>query len=124
MSETNMDAQLAQAALEYHRMPRPGKIAVMPTKPMTNQRDLSLGRDEGMTKLLFDETTHRLIGAGCVGPNAGELIAETALALEMGADATDVALTVHPPPTRSETVGLAAEAFEGTITDLYLPRKR
>jgi dihydrolipoamide dehydrogenase len=87
-------------------------------------RSLSLGRDEGMTKLLFDETTHRLIGAGAVGPNAGELIAETALAVEMGADATDVALTVHPHPTLSETIGLAAEAFEGTITDLYLPRKR
>jgi dihydrolipoamide dehydrogenase len=87
-------------------------------------RSLSLGRDEGMTKLLFDETTHRLIGAGAVGPNAGELIAETALAVEMGADATDVALTVHPHPTLSETVGLAAEAFEGTITDLYLPKRR
>ncbi|HEX2372447.1 MAG TPA: dihydrolipoyl dehydrogenase [Actinomycetota bacterium] len=87
-------------------------------------RSLSLGRDEGMTKLLFDETTHRLIGAGAVGPNAGELVAETALAVEMGADATDVALTVHPHPTLSETVGLAAEAFEGTITDLYLPKRR
>ena len=87
-------------------------------------RSLSLGRDEGMTKLLFDETTHRLIGAACVGPNAGELIAETALAVEMGADATDVGLTVHPHPTLSETVGMAAEAFEGTITDLYLPKRR
>jgi dihydrolipoamide dehydrogenase len=87
-------------------------------------RSLSLGRDEGMTKLLFDETTHRLIGAGAVGPNAGELVAEAALAVEMGADATDVALTVHPHPTLSETVGLAAEAFEGTITDLYLPKRR
>jgi dihydrolipoamide dehydrogenase len=87
-------------------------------------RSLSLGRDEGMTKLLFDEATHRLIGAGAVGPNAGELVAETALAVEMGADATDVALTVHPHPTLSETVGLAAEAFEGTITDLYLPKRR
>jgi dihydrolipoamide dehydrogenase len=87
-------------------------------------RSLSLGRDEGMTKLLFDEATHRLIGAGAVGPNAGELIAETALAVEMGADATDIGLTVHPHPTLSETVGMAAEAFEGTITDLYLPRRR
>ena len=87
-------------------------------------RSHSLGRDEGMTKLLFDETTHRLIGAGAVGPNAGELVAETALAVEMGADATDVALTVHPHPTLSETVGLAAEAFEGTITDLYMPKRR
>jgi dihydrolipoamide dehydrogenase len=87
-------------------------------------RSLSLGRDEGMTKLLFDEATGRLIGAAAVGPNAGELIAETALAVEMGADAADVALTVHPHPTLSETVGMAAEAFEGTITDLYLPRKK
>ena len=87
-------------------------------------RSLSLGRDEGMTKLLFDEATHRLIGAAAVGPNAGELIAETALAVEMGADATDIGLTVHPPPTLSETVGMAAEAFEGTITDLYLPKRR
>jgi dihydrolipoamide dehydrogenase len=89
-----------------------------------NGRSLSLARDEGMTKLLFAETTHRLIGAAAVGPNAGELIAETALAVEMGADAADVALTVHPHPTLSETVGMSAEAFEGTITDLYLPRKR
>jgi dihydrolipoamide dehydrogenase len=89
-----------------------------------NGRSLSLGRDEGTTKLLFDETTHRLIGAAAVGPNAGELIAETALAVEMGADAADVALTVHPHPTLSETVGMSAEAFEGTITDLYLPKRR
>jgi dihydrolipoamide dehydrogenase len=87
-------------------------------------RSLSLGRDEGMTKLLFDEATHRLIGAAVVGPNAGELIAETALAVEMGADATDIGLTVHPHPTLSETVGMSAEAFEGTITDLYLPKRR
>jgi dihydrolipoamide dehydrogenase len=87
-------------------------------------RSLSLGRDEGMTKLLFDEASGRLIGAGAVGPNAGELIAETTLAVEMGADAADVALTVHPHPTLSETVGMAAEAFEGTITDLYLPKRR
>jgi dihydrolipoamide dehydrogenase len=89
-----------------------------------NGRSLSLGRDEGMTKLLFDEASHRLIGAAAVGPNAGELIAETALAVEMGADAADVALTVHPHPTLSETVGMSAEAFEGTITDLYLPKRR
>jgi dihydrolipoamide dehydrogenase len=87
-------------------------------------RSLSLGRDEGMTKLLFDEASHRVIGAAAVGPNAGELVAETALAVEMGADAADVALTVHPHPTLSETVGMAAEAFEGTITDLYLPKRR
>jgi dihydrolipoamide dehydrogenase len=91
---------------------------------LASGRSLSLGRDEGMTKLLFDEANHRIIGAGCVGPNAGELIAETALALEMGADATDIGLTVHPHPTLSETVGMAAEAFEGTVTDIYVPKRR
>jgi dihydrolipoamide dehydrogenase len=86
-------------------------------------RSLSLGRDEGMTKLIFDPATRRVLGGGIVGPNAGELIAEVVLAIEMGADAADIALTIHPHPTLSETVGLAAEAFEGTLTDLYLPKK-
>jgi dihydrolipoamide dehydrogenase len=86
-------------------------------------RALSLGRGEGMTKLLFDENNERLIGAGMVGPNAGELVAEATLAIEMGADAADIGLTVHPHPTLSETVGMSAEAFEGTITDL-LPKRR
>jgi len=87
-------------------------------------RSLSLGRDEGMTKLLFDETTHRIIGGGIVGPNAGDLIAEVALAIELGCDPTDIGKTIHPHPTLSETVGMAAEMFEGTITDLYAPKKR
>jgi dihydrolipoamide dehydrogenase len=87
-------------------------------------RSLSLGRDEGMTKLLFDEASERVIGAGIVGPNAGDLIAEVALAIEMGCDAADIGLTVHPHPTLSETVAMSAEAFEGTITDLYMPKKR
>jgi dihydrolipoamide dehydrogenase len=86
-------------------------------------RSLALGRDEGFTKLLFDPVTHRVLGGGMVGPNAGELVAEVALAIEMGADATDIGLTIHPHPTLSETVGLSAEAFEGTLTDLYIPRK-
>jgi len=86
-------------------------------------RSLSLGRDEGLTKLMIDKTTHRVIGAAMVGPNAGELVAETALAIEMGCDVQDLALTIHPHPTLSETVALAAEVFEGTITDLYLPKK-
>ena len=86
-------------------------------------RSLTLGRSEGLTKVLFDETTGRVIGCGIVGPNAGDLIAEAALAIEMGADAADIGLTIHPHPTLSETVALAAEAFEGTITDLYLPRR-
>ena len=86
-------------------------------------RSLTLGRSEGLTKVLFDEATGRVIGCGIVGPNAGDLIAEATLAIEMGADAADIGLTIHPHPTLSETVALAAEAFEGTITDLYLPRR-
>lgn len=86
-------------------------------------RSLANNRDDGFTKLLFDRETQRLVGAGIVGTNAGELIAELGLAIEMGADAADIGLTVHAHPTLSETVGLAAEAFEGTITDLYLPRR-
>jgi dihydrolipoamide dehydrogenase len=84
-------------------------------------RALALNRDEGFTKLLFDKQTHRIIGAGIVGTNAGDLIAEVALAIEMGADAADIGLTIHPHPTLSETVAFAAEAFEGTLTDLYNP---
>jgi dihydrolipoamide dehydrogenase len=87
-------------------------------------RSLSVGRDEGMTKTLFDKQTGRLVGAGIVGPNAGELIAEAVLALEMGADAEDMGLTIHPHPTLSETLCFAAEMAEGTITDLMPPRKR
>ena len=87
-------------------------------------RSLSLGRDEGMTKLIIDEATDRVIGAGIVGPSAGDLISEATLAIEMGSDAADLGLTIHPHPTLSETVGFAAEAFEGTITDLYLPKKK
>jgi dihydrolipoamide dehydrogenase len=87
-------------------------------------RSLTLGRDEGITKVLFDELTDRIIGCGIVGPSAGDLITEAALAIEMGADAADIGLTIHPHPTLSETIGMAAEAFEGTITDLYLPKKK
>lgn len=87
-------------------------------------RSLSIGRDEGITKLLIDEATHRVIGAGMVGPNAGELVAEVALAIEMGCDIEDISLTIHPHPTLSETVAMAAEVFEGTITDLYIPKKK
>jgi dihydrolipoamide dehydrogenase len=86
-------------------------------------RSLALGRDEGFSKLLFDPVTHRVLGGGMVGPNAGELVAEVALAIEMGADAADIGLTIHPHPTLSETVALSAEVFEGTITDLYIPKR-
>jgi len=87
-------------------------------------RSLAIGRDEGSTKLLFDPQTKRVLGGGIVGTNAGELIAEVALAVEMGADAADIGLTIHPHPTLSETVAMAAEAYAGTLTDLYLPKRK
>ncbi len=87
-------------------------------------RSLTLGRDDGMTKLLFDPATRRVIGGGIVGPNAGDLISEVALAIEMGSDAADLGLTIHPHPTLSETIMFAAESFEGTLTDLYVPKKK
>jgi dihydrolipoamide dehydrogenase len=86
-------------------------------------RARAIGREEGITKLLFDKGTRRLLGAGIVGPNAGELISETVLALEMGADADDIGLTIHPHPTLSETIFFAAEIAENSITDLYMPKK-
>ena len=86
-------------------------------------RALATGREDGLTKLIFEKETHRLLGAAMVGVNAGELIAETVLALEMGADAEDIGLTVHPHPTLSETVFFAAEMAEGSITDLYVPKR-
>jgi len=86
-------------------------------------RSLSLGRSEGLTKLLFDTETKRIIGAGIVGPNAGDLISEAALAIEMGCDAEDIGLTVHPHPTLSETIAFAAEVAAGTVTDLYVPKR-
>ncbi|HET8940768.1 MAG TPA: dihydrolipoyl dehydrogenase [Rudaea sp.] len=87
-------------------------------------RAIGIGRTEGFTKLIFDEATHRIIGAGITGPNAGDLISEVALAIEMGCEAADIGLTVHPHPTLSESVGMAAEVYEGTITDLYIPKKK
>jgi dihydrolipoamide dehydrogenase len=90
---------------------------------VANGRSLSLGREDGFTKLLFDPDTHRVLGGGIVGTSAGELISEVALAIESGCDAADIGLTIHPHPTLTETVAGAAEAFEGTLTDLYVPRK-
>ena len=87
-------------------------------------RALSLSREEGFTKLLWEKNTGRVLGGAIVGPNAGDLISQVVLAVEMGADATDIGLTIHPHPTLSETVAFAAEAFDGTLTDLYIPRKR
>jgi dihydrolipoamide dehydrogenase len=111
LSETQAQAQ----GIEYDK-------AVFPWA--ASGRALASGRDDGMTKLLFDKNNRRLLGAAMVGVNAGELIAETVLALEMGADATDISLTIHPHPTLSETVFFAAEIAEGSITDLYMPKKK
>jgi dihydrolipoamide dehydrogenase len=87
-------------------------------------RAIGLGRTEGFTKLIFDEATHRIVGAGIVGVHAGDLIAEAALAIEMGCEVADIGHTIHPHPTLSESVGMAAEVFDGTITDLYIPKKK
>jgi len=87
-------------------------------------RAIANARDEGFTKLVFDAETHRILGGGIVGTGAGDLISELALAIEMGADATDIGRTIHPHPTLGESVGMAAEAFEGVCTDLPPPRKR
>jgi dihydrolipoamide dehydrogenase len=87
-------------------------------------RAVGLGRTEGFSKLIFDPATHRVIGGGIVGVHAGDLIAEVALAIEMGCEAGDIGHTIHPHPTLSESVGMAAEVFEGSITDLYIPKKK
>ena len=87
-------------------------------------RAVGNGRGEGFTKLLFDEDTHRIVGGAIVGVHAGDLIAEVCLAIEMGAEAADIGHTIHPHPTLGESVGMAAEVFEGTITDLYIPKKK
>jgi len=86
-------------------------------------RAIGIDRTEGFTKLLFDTASKRIVGAGIIGPNAGDLISECALAIEMGAEAGDIGLTVHPHPTLSESVAMAAEVYEGTVTDLYIPKK-
>ena len=112
MGET--EAQLKARGADYERAAFPWAAS---------GRALSMDRDDGMTKLLLDKSTRRLLGAAMVGVNAGELVAETVLALEMGADATDIGLTIHPHPTLSETVFFAAEIAEGSITDLYMPKK-
>lgn len=87
-------------------------------------RSLANGRDEGITKVLFDPETNRIVGAGIVGSSAGDLISEAVLAIEMGADAEDIALSIHPHPTLSETIAMATEMFDGTITDLMPPKRK
>jgi dihydrolipoamide dehydrogenase len=101
---------------------QPYEVAAFPWA--ASGRSLSMGRSDGLTKLIVDPETHRILGAGIVGVNAGELLAEAVLAIEAGLDAEDVALTIHPHPTLSETIGFSAEAAEGTITDIMPKRKR
>ena len=110
---TEMEAKAAGRAVEKATFPW-----------AASGRAIGSGRDEGLTKLIFDSETRRLVGAGIVGPHAGELISETVLAIEMGADPEDLALSIHPHPTLSETVSFAAEMVAGTITDLYVPRRK
>ena len=100
------------------------KIGVGKFPWVASARAVGIGRGEGSTKLIFDEHTHRIIGAGIVGVHAGDLIGELALAIEMGAEAGDIGATIHPHPTLSESVAMAAEVYEGTITDLYIPKKK
>ena len=119
------DPELAWAGLTEKQAQEQGLEVGKGSFPWSvSARNLTLGRDDGLTKLLFDPVSHRLLGAGIVGSNAGDLIAELALAIEMGCDAEDIGLTIHPHPTLSETVMFSAEAFEGTLTDLYMPKKR
>ncbi len=109
------EEQLKEAGIEYEK-------GVFPWA--ASGRALSVGADVGMTKVLYDKKTHRMLGTGILGKNAGELIAEAALAVEMGAEMEDVALTIHPHPTLSETLNFATEVAEGTCTDIYLPKKK
>jgi len=118
------DPEIAWAGLTEAQAKKDGvayEKAVFPWA--ANGRSLTLGRDEGLTKILFEPTSHRVLGVGIVGPGAGDLIAEGVLAIEMGADAQDLALTIHAHPTLSETVGMAAEVFDGSVTDIIAPKR-
>lgn len=119
------DPELAWVGLTEKEAKEKGVIYEKAVFPWAaSGRALSMGREEGMTKLLFCPKSNRILGAGIVGVNAGDLISEAALAIEMCCDVEDIALTIHPHPTLSETIAQSAEAFEGTITDLYLPKKK
>src|SRR5437763_7233300 len=119
------DPEIAWAGLTEDEAKKAGtKVGVAKFPWAASGRAIANARDEGFTKLLFDAETHRVVGGGIVGAGAGDLISELALAVEMGADATDIGRTIHPHPTTSESVGMAAEAFEGVCTDLPPQKKR
>ncbi|WP_369934321.1 dihydrolipoyl dehydrogenase [Xanthomonas tesorieronis] len=100
------------------------KVGVAKFPWAASGRAIGIGRTEGFTKLIFDEETHRIVGGAIVGVHAGDLLAEIGLAIEMGAEAEDISHTIHAHPTLSESVGMAAEVYDGTITDLYIPKKK
>jgi dihydrolipoamide dehydrogenase len=110
-----MEKEAIEAGINY-------EVAKFPW--MASGRALANDRPEGMTKVIFDKDSHRLLGCAIIGTNAGELISEATLAIEMGCDAEDISLTIHPHPTLSESIAMATEIFEGTITDLYMPKKK
>jgi dihydrolipoamide dehydrogenase len=119
------DPEIAWVGLTENEAKEKGlKVGVGRFPWAASGRAIGLGRTEGFTKLLFDEATHRIVGGGIVGVHAGELIAEIALAIEMGCEVADIGHTIHPHPTLSESVGMAAEVYDGTITDLYLPKRK
>ena len=119
------DPEIAWAGATEDELKKAGKPYGRAVYPWSaSGRAIANGRDEGFTRLLFDEATHRVVGGAIVGTNAGDLIGEICLAIEMGADAGDVGRTIHPHPTLGETIGLAAELFEGACTDLPPPRRR
>jgi dihydrolipoamide dehydrogenase len=119
------DPEIAWVGVTEREAKKKGlKIGVGKFPWVASGRAIGIDRTEGFTKLIFDEETHRVVGGAIVGPHAGDLISEIALAIEMGTEAADIGLTIHPHPTLSESVGMAAEAYEGTITDLYIPKKK
>jgi dihydrolipoamide dehydrogenase len=119
------DPEIAWVGLTEDEAKKNGtKVGVAKFPWLASGRAIANARDEGFTKLIFDADNHRIVGGGIVGTGAGDLISEIALAVEMGADAADIGKTIHPHPTLSESVGMAAEAFEGVCTDLPPQRKK
>jgi dihydrolipoamide dehydrogenase len=119
------DPEIAVVGLNENEAKQKGIAYTKAVFPwLASGRSLSLGRQDGLTKLLFDPISKKILGGGIVGPNAGELIAEITLAITMGTTANELAQVIHPHPTLSETTMMAAEVFLGTVTDIYLPNKQ